>query len=251
MGKKSLPTSDIAPSEQHGTPPVPAGDNDLVEVPVRCPLAPLVNQLENMSIIKNDAGEDVDFVGETKRQFIYFFDHGYVAILSVQLSIYSAGAFLNEVRATLKPKKLFLTWLHYAGFPVSTAYNYVKLYNSYQEDLRLYCDLGVRKLLAVAKLRDCRTYVKENEAEIASKPSPEVIEKIKEQLKKEKKRKGGGRKRQYEEFGKYRIRRSGKGTSNKVIIENLTKHEQEKIIDDIKLLLSKDEKHFVARFPPF
>jgi hypothetical protein len=248
MGRKRRPTDDSARSEKPETKQF-SMDRGIVPI-ISLPDAgfmDLINSLENMSKIKNDTDDEIDFVGETKDQFIYFMRQGYPKIQHMMESIYETGEFLTLVKKILKPKKLFLTWLNYAGFPISTAYNYMKLHDRYQEDLPRYHCLGVRKLLAVARLKDCRDYLNEHSVEIASKPSSEVTKDIKEQLKKKKKRKGGGHKRLYEEFGKYKIRWSGNGS--RVVIENLTKSEQQQIINDIKLLLSKDEKHVVAKVP--
>jgi hypothetical protein len=236
--KKKVPDVVIVPPEHHETQQLQTGyDRESIEELQADKLRGIVETLENMPQITNDVGEEMDFSGDTKETFIGYFVEGYEIVDRMLSSIHETGRFLADVRNNLKPQKLFLTWLNYAGFPTATAYNYLRLHDHYQEDLPRYSQIGVKKLLAVAKLTDCKEYMNENVEEIALKPATDVVREINERLKQRPKKKGGGRKPEYEIFHGVVIRPSGDGS--RIVLEKLNKKDQETLIQAIKVALSQ------------
>lgn len=195
-----------------------------------------VEGLRNLTTIKNDKGEEVAFEGETKDEFIRLTDEGYPVAKRMVEAISEAGAFLYEVRRILKPKKLFLTWMEFTGFPRRSAYNYLQVHESFGDQLPRFSHLGIRKLLAASHLKDCVDYVEQHEEVICKEPAQE-FEKTVRKLRAKKKQDGRGRKPTYVEIQGCKLRRSEDGT--RISIEGLSKKRQAALFENIKGLLSQ------------
>ena len=178
------------------------------------------------------------FEGETKEEFIRFYEEGYQIIERMMTSIYETGHFLFEVRQVLKPKKLFLTWMTLTGLQERNSYRYLKIYQRYRDHLPDFSHLGIRKLLAAAKLKNCVDYLEEH-VEDAEKQTVQQFEETIRKLKGTRKKDGRGRKPSYEEVAGYRMRRAKDGT--KITIEGLSMKSQEELFKAIKKLLSKEK----------
>ena len=89
-----------------------------------------INSLQEFATITNDKGEEVPFEGEDKEQFIRLAEEAYPIAEKMAKTMTEAGRFLHKVRDTLKPKRLFLTWLKITGFPERNSYNYVHVYRA-------------------------------------------------------------------------------------------------------------------------
>lgn len=234
--KTKKPDVVIAPPEHHETQELQTVyDRESIDEVQHDKLEGIVESLMSVSRIINDDGDEIDFDGETKDDFIGFFVEGYEIVDRMVRSIHETGRFLADVRNNLKPQKLFLTWLNFAGFPRSTAYNYLKLHDRYEEDLPKYSTIGVKKLLSVSKLKNCREYLSENAEQIAIKKATEVVEAVNQELKKRPKRRGGGRKPTFETINGFIVRKSDDGT--KVVVEALNKEAQENLLVAIKAAL--------------
>lgn len=196
-----------------------------------------VNALKGLTTIRNDSDEDVAFEGEAKELFISAFESAYPVIERALGSINELGTFLLGVRKELKPRKLYYAWLDYAGIPKRTAANYVQVYERYADSLPKFGYLGVKKLLAASRLKECVDYVERNEQVIAEQSAAELERAVKA-LRSAKKTSGTGRGRKptYIPVGKCRIRPSSDGT--KLVIECLTEKKQAQLIEAIKGLLS-------------
>jgi hypothetical protein len=195
-----------------------------------------VRGLQDAASIRNDRGEEVPFEGETKDVFIGLFEKAYPVVGSMMQSLYDTGHLLSEVRKSLKPKKLFLTWIKFTGIPERTAYNYLRVYEGFGEHLPHVSHLGIKRLLIASRVPNCVEYVQDNEEVIASEPAEELAERIRI-LKATKKKKRGGRKPIYVEVGGCKVRPSGDGT--KITIDGLTEKRQKEILEGIKKLLSQ------------
>ena len=154
--------------------------------------------------------------------------------------LYKLGAFLDDVRAKLKPRKLYHTWLEYAGIPQGTAQSYVQAYNRFGEELPRFASLGIKKLLIASRLPDCVEYVKQHEEEIVSSSAQELEKQVRQLRQKGKKKGRSGRKPEYLEFGKVRIRSSHDGT--RLSIEGINKSKQDEIMEAVIALLSHKRK---------
>lgn len=195
-----------------------------------------VQGLRQSSTIKNDKGEEVPFDGDTKDVFIGLFQKAYPVMGAMVQSLYETGHLLSEVRKALKPQKLFLTWIRYTGIPERTAYNYLRVYDGFGEQLPLLSHLGIKRLLIASRIPNCAKYVQDNEEIIAKEPAEEFEKQVRTlQAKREKKK--GGRKPKFLEVGGCKVRPSGDGT--KILIEGLSTKRQKVILEGIKELLSK------------
>ncbi|MBM3302994.1 MAG: hypothetical protein FJY85_23985 [Deltaproteobacteria bacterium] len=85
-------------------------------------LAQQIEALRQSTTIRDDGGHDVTFEGETKAEFIRLVEEGYPVAKKMVESMSETGRFLFEVRRILKPKRLFLTWMAYTGFPRRSSY---------------------------------------------------------------------------------------------------------------------------------
>ncbi len=197
-----------------------------------------VQGLRKSVTIKNDKGEEVAFTGETKEVFIGLFQKAYPVIGTMMQSLYETGHLLSEVRKALKPQRLFLTWIRYTGIPERTAYNYLRVYEGFGEDLLQFSHLGIKRLLIASRLPNCSEYVQNYEEVIATEPAAELEKKV-QTLRSKGKRRAGGRKPTYVEVGGCKVRPSGDGT--KIIIEGLTSERQKEILEGVKELLSKSK----------
>lgn len=194
--------------------------------------------LRERATIKNDKGEDVDFEGEAKENFVAAFEEGYPILKRTLSGLYELGTFLHGVRTKLKPHKLYHSWLDYAGIPRGTAQSYVQACERYQDKLPRFAALGIRKLLIASRLPDCADYVEQHEQEIASQTTEELEKEVKKlRQRKPAKETKVGRKPTYFSIGSYRIRPSLDG--NKITIEGMTKKEQADFLAAIKELLSR------------
>jgi hypothetical protein len=197
-----------------------------------------IQALRDRATIKNDKGEDVDFEGEAKEDFVEAFEEGYPILKRTLTGLYELGTFLHGVRTKLKPHKLYHAWLDYAGIPRGTAQSYVQAYERFQDKLPRFASLGIRKLLIASRLPNCADYVEEHEDEIASQTTEELEKEVKKlRQKKPVKETKVGRKPTYFSVGSYRVRPSLDG--NKITIEGMTKKEQEDFLAAIKELLSR------------
>ncbi len=196
-----------------------------------------IRDLRARTSIMNDRGEEAAFTGEDKEVFISAFEQGYPVIDRALTGLYALGEFLHGVRKKLKPRKLYHTWLEYAGIPQGTAQNYVQAYRRYGEELPRFAPLGIKKLLIASRLPNCVEYVQEHEQDIAAQSAQEFEKKVKE-IRKKKKDGRGGRKPVYIEVGGYRIRPSLDG--NRLTIEGITPTQQSRLIEAVKGLLSQE-----------
>ncbi|MBI5250748.1 MAG: hypothetical protein HY912_14755 [Desulfomonile tiedjei] len=198
-----------------------------------------VQGLRESDTIKNDKGEEVPFEGDTKDAFIGLFQKAYPVMGAMMQSLYETGHLLSEVRKALKPQKLFLTWIRYTGIPERTAYNYLRVYEGFGEQLPQLSHLGIKRLLIASRIPNCAEYVQDNEEMIATEPAEEFEKQVRTlQAKREKKK--GGRKPKFVEVGGCKVRPSGDGT--KILIEGLTAKRQKEILEGIKDLLSKSKE---------
>ncbi len=193
-----------------------------------------IKALHDQTTIRNDKGEEVPFEGDAKNAFIASFEDGYPIMERALNSIQELGTFLMRVRDDLKPKKLYYTWLEYAGIPQKTAHNYVQVQERFSDRLPQFAHLGIRKLVTASRLPDCVQYVERNEEKIADESAQE-LERTVRKLRSQKKQRGKGRRPTYIEVGKCRIRPSMDGT--KIIIEGITKKKQNELIEALKGLL--------------
>lgn len=199
-----------------------------------------INTLRVSATIKNDKGEEVAFEGEDKEQFIHLAEEAYPIAEKMAMTMTETGRFLHKVRDTLKPKKLFLTWMKITGFPERNSYNYMHVYERFGDKLPQFSYLGIRKLLAVAHLKDCVDYVEKHEETIAKEPAEEFEKKIRNRVEasKNKSKDGRGRKPEYTTFGECKLRLSGDGT--KISVEGLSRKQQSALFEAIKSWLSQE-----------
>lgn len=199
-----------------------------------------INVLRGAVTIKNDKGEEVAFGGEDKEQFIRLAEEAYPIAEKMAMTMTETGRFLRKVRDTLKPKKLFLTWMKITGFPERNSYNYMHVYERFGEKLPLFSHLGIRKLLAAAHLKDCVEYVEKHEEVIARESAEEFEKKVRHRVEASKKKSndGRGRKPKYTALGECKLRLSGDGT--KISVEGLSKKQQSALFEAIKDWLSQE-----------
>ena len=110
----------------------------------------------------------------------------------------------------------------------------------YGEKLPEFSHLGIRKLLAAARLKDCVEYVEKYEETIAREPAEEFEKKIRNRVEasKSKSQDGRGRPPQYTKLGQCKLRLSGDGT--KILVEGLSKKQQSALFEAIKGWLSQE-----------
>lgn len=199
-----------------------------------------INALQESATIRNDKGEEVPFEGENKEQFIRLAQEAYPIAEKMAMTMTETGRFLHKVRDTLKPKRLFLTWLKITGFPERNSYNHVHVYEQYGEKLPQFSHLGIRKLLAAARLKDCVKYVEKHEEVIARESAEEFEKKVRNRVEASKKKSndGRGRKPKYTALGECKLRLSGDGT--KISVEGLSKKQQSALFEAIKDWLSQE-----------
>jgi hypothetical protein len=197
-----------------------------------------IQGLRESATIRNDSGEEVSFDGEAKERFIDLCERAYPAVHSMMHALYETGEVLALARHVLKPHKLFLTWIQFTGIPERTAYNYMRVYDKFGDNLALVSHLGIKKLLTASRIPNCAKYVQENEATIA-KNTVEELEKEIRRLKAKLAKKAGGRKPLYIGIAGCKIRPSTDGT--RITIEGLTKKQQGQILEGIKRLLLQDK----------
>ncbi len=196
-----------------------------------------IEALRLSKTIKNDEGEEVKFEGKDKEEFIRLVQEGYPVVKKMVETISETGGFLYKVRKILKPKKLFLSWMKFTGFPRRNSYNYLLVYRRFGDKLPQFSHLGIRKLLAASKLKNCVEYI-EKHAEAIAKVSAEEFEKTVRKLRaKNKKTDGRGRKPSYTEVGGCKVRQSTDGT--RIVIEGLSKDKQKALFEAIKASLSQ------------
>jgi hypothetical protein len=196
----------------------------------------ILESLKQQTKIIDDSGSVTIFQGEEKEDFIKYCEQAYPIIERMVKSVHEIGEFLDQVRQSLKPKGLFLTWLDFTGFPRRTAYSYLKLHDTFQAELPAFSYLGVKKLLAASTLKDGMEFVKERETDLSRMPVTEVEKWVKDIKQKAKKGKGG-RKPKFEEIGRFKLRTSTDGT--KVIVENLDDDTRKKLLAAINEVLSQ------------
>ena len=198
-----------------------------------------VEDLRRATKISNDKGQEVNFEGEIKENFISLFQRAYPVVDRIMTGLNEAGPLLSEVHQVLKPQKLFLTWIRYTGIPERTAYNYLRVYQRFGSHLPELSYLGIKRLLIASSAPNCVDYVKNNEQTIAKEPAETLQKKVRE-LRGKKKKTGVGRPPKYEMVEGLKIRASDDGS--KIVIEGLTKKSQKQILEGLKGLLSKGKK---------
>lgn len=196
----------------------------------------LIENIRKQPTIVDDRGKEILFQDHDKLEFIKWCDKAYPTIQNMVQTIHEVAGLLNDVRQALKPRGLFIAWLDVTGFPRRTAYNYLKLHDTFREELPAYSYLGVKKLMAASTLRNGMSFVKDNEEALSRKPVIEIEAWIRAQKQKTKKGKGG-RKPNFEQIGKFKVRKSTDGT--RVIVENLDDDTREKILIAINDILSQ------------
>lgn len=196
----------------------------------------LIEDLKKQREIVNDSGKSVKFTDDDKLVFIPLCERAFPILRNMIQSIHDVASLLGDVRQALKPMGLFIAWLDVTGFPRRTAYNYLKLHDTFREELPAFSYLGMKKLMAASTLKEGMSFVKENEKELLRKPVTEVEAWIKDQKHRTKKGKGG-RKPKFEQIGSFKVRTSTDGT--KVIIENLDDDTREKLLAAINEVLSQ------------
>ncbi len=139
-----------------------------------------IEDLKRATRIANDNGREVDFNGTAKENFISLFQSAYPVMNRMTTALDEGGRLLSEVRQTLKPQKLFLTWMRYIGIPRKTAYNYLRVYDRFGSHLPELSHLGMKRLLIASGARDCVEYVKANEQTIAKEPPEALLKKMHE-----------------------------------------------------------------------
>ena len=139
-----------------------------------------IEDLKRATRIANDNGRVVDFNGTAKENFISLFQSAYPVMNRMTTALDEGGRLLSEVRQTLKPQKLFLTWMRYIGIPRKTAYNYLRVYDRFGSHLPELSHLGMKRLLIASGARDCVEYVKANEQTIAKEPPEALLKKMHE-----------------------------------------------------------------------
>jgi hypothetical protein len=147
--------------------------------------------------------------------------------------------YLSEVRRILKPKKLFLRWMEYTGFPKRSSYNTLLLHERYGQKLPEFAYLGTRKLLAASHLENCVEYVEKHEEEIVKETAEDFEKRVRKLRAKKTKKDGRGRKPQYTEVGGCKIRLSENGT--RIVVEGLSKKRQAALLEVIKDALSQEK----------
>ena len=116
----------------------------------------------------------------------------------------------------------------------------MQAYNRFGEELPRFASLGIKKLLIASRLPDCVEYVKQHEEEIVSSSAQELEKQVRQLRQKGKKKGRSGRKPEYLEFGKVRIRSSRDGT--RLSIEGINKSKQDEIMEAVIALLSHKRK---------
>jgi hypothetical protein len=203
-------------------------------------IAQQIETLRESTTIHDDADKEVAFEGETKDEFIRLVEAAYPVAKRMAESMNETGAFLAEVRRILKPKKLFLTWMAYTGFPRRSAYNNLLVHERFGEKLPQFSHLGIRKLLAASHLEDCVAYVEKHEEEIVKEPAEAFEKRVRKLRTKRKKGEGRGRKPKYTEVDGCKVRLSDDGT--RISIEGLSKKRQAALFEVIKDSLSQPKE---------
>ncbi len=139
-----------------------------------------IEDLKLATTIVNDDGQEVDFEGAAKENFIRLFQIAYPVMNRMTTALDEGGRLISEVRHTLKPKKLFLTWMRYTGIPQTTAYNYLRVYDRFGSHLPELSHLGMKRLLIASSAPKCVEYVKNNEQTIAKEPPEALLKKMHE-----------------------------------------------------------------------
>lgn len=198
--------------------------------------------LDQRKKITDDKGQEIDFAGEVKEEFIGACTTAYPVIKRTYEGINDLGRILSEVRSKLKPLGVYHAWLEFISLPRRTAQNYVQVADRYKEHLPEFAHLGIKKLLIASKVEDCTDYVAKNLPKIEEETAEELEKEIKAALKKSKKtkKKGGGRPSQAMILGACTVHASSKG--DRITIEGLTKSTQTKILEALKGLLSEDKE---------
>jgi hypothetical protein len=195
--------------------------------------------LDQRDKITDDKGQEIEFTGVIKTEFIGACKTAYPVIKKTYEGINDLGKILGEVRAKLKPLGVYHAWLAFINLPRRTAQNYAQVHDRYREHLPEFAHLGIKKLLIASKLDDCTDYLTRNLPKIETESADELETQVKSVLKKAKKgkKKGGGRPSTALKFGNYTVRATSKG--NKITIEGLTQGKQKELIEALKGWLSQ------------
>ncbi len=196
-----------------------------------------IKALRASNRIKNDAGVDVNFEGESKEEFLQMCEQSYPIIARHFETIYEMGEFLHEVRTRLRPHRLYYSFLEVTGMPERTARNYVQTYERFRDRLPQFAYLGIKKLLIVSRLDDCVEYVQEHEEAIAAQTAEQLVQQVKARRKKAVPpgKKPRGRKPTCITVGECKMWHSTDGT--KLRIEGLTETQAKEIIKAVKSMV--------------
>jgi hypothetical protein len=202
----------------------------------------IMTALEQREKITDDKGQEIDFTGEIKTEFIGACKTAYPVIKKTYEGINDLGKILGEARAKLKPLGVYHAWLAFINLPRRTAQNYLQVHDRFKERLPEFAHLGIKKLVIASKLEDCPEYVAKNLPKIEAETADELETEIKSVLKKGKnpKKPGGGRPSKALIFGDCTVRASSKG--NKITIEGLTENTQAQLLEALKDWLSQDKE---------
>jgi hypothetical protein len=226
---ESIPHSeaDSEPTEEEK--PVKMIDKDQVES--------MIDALRKQKTIINDGGEEIDFGGQTKTDFINACEEGYPVIQRTLNSIYEIGTLLSQVRAKLKKKKLYHTWLKFIGLPERTAQNYVQAYDRFADRLPDFSSLGIKKLLIASKLSDRVSYVEKNLERLRGQTAQDLDKEVKAMLGEPVQKSGKVKSSKKIEIGGYKINPSKDGS--RITIECTSKVDQDELIKGLSKFLSK------------
>ncbi|AFM26056.1 hypothetical protein [Desulfomonile tiedjei] len=204
-------------------------------------LKEMLGELRAKDKITTDDGAEIEFDRETKEYFIRACEEAYPIIGQALKSMYEMGRFLHGVRAELKPRKLYNTWLEFTGIPRRTAHNYLQAYERFQDRLPQYSYLGIKKLLIASRLPDSAEYIDKNIQRIAKESAAELEKEVKALLAKERpKDSGRGRKSNRLDVGNYVLRPSLDG--KKLTIEGLSEKKRTELIEIIKSWLLQENQ---------
>lgn len=202
----------------------------------------IMTTLDKRGKITDDKGQEIDFSGNVKKEFIGACKSAYPVIKKTYEGINDLGKILSEVRTKLKPLGVYHAWLAFVNLPRRTAQNYLQVHDRFREHLPEFAHLGIKKLLIASKLDDCTDYLAKNLLKIEEESADELETEVKSVLKKSRKgkKRGGGRPSTALKFGNYTVRAASKG--NKITIEGLTQGKQKELIEALKGWLSQGKE---------
>jgi len=134
--------------------------------------------LKEQTRIKNDKGEEIDFLGNVRDAFVTDVQKSYPMLKSLVSNIYETGKFFHEVRARQKKNGLWIAFINAIGIPRRTAHNYIQAYERLGTRMRDFSYLGVTKLLTITQIKEPVPYLEEYAPEIAKETTTEVRQRV-------------------------------------------------------------------------